>query len=180
MDINTNQRAFSTRHPPLRYPLMKLTAATAASMTVGVLLAGCSSPAATAPVPQVTVTETATATATTTPAATPTAAPAPPAPETSTQTVTQVTQVIERTVGAAPGSFGSPSRWCGGAVGVNDTTSCPFAENVASAVWRRGRSSTFSVRAYSSVTKKTYNMTCYGSIAPSVCVGGKNAKVWVY
>lgn len=159
---------------------MKYTAATAASVVIGSVLAGCSSPAATSPAPQVTVTETATATETTTPSATPTAAPAPPAPETSTQTITQVTEVVERTVGAAPGSMGSPTRWCGGSIGVNDTTSCPFAENVATAVWVRGRSSTFSVRAYSSVTKKTYTMTCYGSTSPSVCVGGKNAKVWVY
>lgn len=64
------------------------------------------------------------------------------------------------------------SRDCGDGVTAGPKTSCPFALNVRSAYG--GRSGT--VRAYSSVTRTTYAMSCTGA-STVTCTGGNDASV---
>ena len=67
----------------------------------------------------------------------------------------------------------------------NSSTSCPFAKNVADAVWEEDIGARYlTVRAYSPTTKKTYTMNCTlgsmsGSDATYKCTGGNNAVVYV-
>lgn len=62
---------------------------------------------------------------------------------------------------------------------ANSVTSCPFAESVREAYGNQSvRSSTVSVYAYSSVTGRTYLMTCSGS-AMVTCRGGNDAVVYL-
>ena len=76
--------------------------------------------------------------------------------------------------------------YCGnGGVTGNSSTSCPFAKNVADAVWEEDIGARYlTVRAYSPTTKKTYTMNCTlgsmsGSDATYKCAGGNNAVVYV-
>jgi len=71
------------------------------------------------------------------------------------------------------GSATSGSTSCGDGLSVGPNTSCPFAEAVRDNY--PGSGSSFSV--YSSVTDRTYSMSCTTS-SPHVCRGGNNATVY--
>lgn len=71
---------------------------------------------------------------------------------------------------------------CGGLVFVGPDTSCPFAENVASAYNNANNVSSsgiVTVTATSPVTGDTYTMQCSGD-SPVSCSGGNNALVVFY
>jgi hypothetical protein len=65
---------------------------------------------------------------------------------------------------------------CGGELSVNAYTSCPFAEAVEQAYYETVGSGPGVVVAYSSVTERSYSMTCSGS--PHECTGGDHAVVY--
>lgn len=66
---------------------------------------------------------------------------------------------------------------CGANISVNSTTTCAFAENVASA-YRYSNGGTTSVSAWSVVTQQYYSMYCVAGV-PVVCRGGTNAVVYI-
>lgn len=96
---------------------------------------------------------------------TPTAAGATPTP-----TPTHARSTIALPDGAA--------KACSPDVAVNSTTSCPFAQNVAAAVWAAGPMEPLRVRAHSPVTNRTYDLTCTRGEWIR-CTGGTNAIVYV-
>ncbi|MBK8437608.1 MAG: hypothetical protein IPL37_14140 [Austwickia sp.] len=75
------------------------------------------------------------------------------------------------------GSTGGGAKSCGGNISVNGTTSCSFAENVASD-WRGNGSGSSSFWSYSPVTGRTYWMQCRAGV-PTVCRGGNNAVIYI-
>jgi hypothetical protein len=68
---------------------------------------------------------------------------------------------------------------CGGTVFVGPDTSCPFAENVASAYMEAGNSGSRTVTAVSPATNQAYTMQCVDG-SPVACTGGTNAVVEFY
>lgn len=74
-----------------------------------------------------------------------------------------------------PGATGS----CGGIVFAGPSTSCQFAENVASAYTSANDSGNVTVTASSPVTGETYTLQCSGQ-SPVSCTGGTNALVVFY
>jgi hypothetical protein len=64
---------------------------------------------------------------------------------------------------------------CGGGLSVGPNTTCPFAAAVRSAYESHGPGI---VTAYSSVTGRTYSMSCSAG-SPVVCTGGNNASVYI-
>lgn len=86
--------------------------------------------------------------------------------------------VIERVPSGGGGGYVyGPSRTCESGLGVNSTTSCPFARNVWQAtIVSRGTSST---SAYSPVTGKWYNLRCSSNSTWLICRGGVNAEVFM-
>lgn len=86
--------------------------------------------------------------------------------------------------GATPGvaaerggsESGSNQTSCGGDLSVGPDTTCEFAESVQSAYRSSGGSST--VEAYSSVTNKSYEMTCVTTGTRVTCTGGVGASVY--
>jgi len=78
--------------------------------------------------------------------------------------------------------------FCGQRGGVSYTraargttiTSCPFAESVRDAVNSSGGGFPRTVRAYSPVTNRYYDMDCVGGNPVVTCTGGNDAVVYVY
>lgn len=94
-------------------------------------------------------------------------------------TVTVIERVPARGGGGGGGGgyvYG-PSRICESGLGVNSTTTCPFARNVwqATVVSRN----TYSTSAYSPVTGKWYNLRCLSNSTWLICRGGVNAEVFM-
>lgn len=77
----------------------------------------------------------------------------------------------------ASGLTGDAVTDCSPGIQVNETTSCPFALNVADAL---GTSLSGTVTAYSPTTEQWYDMTCT-AIAwdMTTCTGGRNAVVHI-
>lgn len=105
-------------------------------------------------------------------------------PEPKVVTVTKepvpTVTVIERAPAKGGGGGGyvyGPNRMCESGLGVNSTTSCPFARNVwqATSVSR----DTSSTSAYSPVTGKWYNLRCSSNQQWLICRGGVNAEVFM-
>jgi hypothetical protein len=74
--------------------------------------------------------------------------------------------------GSAPARTSGPTS-CGNGLSAGPNTSCPFASAVRENY--PGSSSSFSV--YSSVTNRSYTMSCTTG-SPHVCRGGNNATVY--
>lgn len=72
--------------------------------------------------------------------------------------------------GLVGGQACSPGLWAG------PNTSCPFAENVRDA-WYRQTWMSGTVRVFSPVTGRSYNMYCSPGDVGIVCTGGNNASV---
>jgi hypothetical protein len=68
---------------------------------------------------------------------------------------------------------------CGGLVFVGPDTTCPFAENVASAYTSANDSGNVTVTASSPATGETYTMQRSGQ-SPVSCTGGTHALVIFY
>lgn len=102
-----------------------------------------------------------------------------PAPQVVTVTKEPVATVtiVERVPSGGSNYVYGPRRMCGSSVGVNSTTSCPFARNVwqATTVSR----STSSTGAYSPVTGKWYDLRCSSNERWLICRGGVNAEVFM-
>lgn len=69
-------------------------------------------------------------------------------------------------------------RACNADVGAGSNTSCPFAQNVAAAVWAAGPANPLQVHAHSPATGRDYVMSCIRG-PWIVCKGGTNAVVYV-
>lgn len=69
-------------------------------------------------------------------------------------------------------------RTCSNGVGAGSNTSCPFALNVAAAVWAAGAADPLQVQAHSPATGRDYVMSCIRG-PWIVCKGGTNAVVYV-
>jgi hypothetical protein len=63
---------------------------------------------------------------------------------------------------------------CGAGVVVNSVTSCPFGVNTRDTYYANRQPAVVDV--YSTVTDKTYTMSCTSG-SPHVCTGGNNARV---
>jgi hypothetical protein len=74
-------------------------------------------------------------------------------------------------VAPAPAATGTS---CGAGVIVNSVTSCPFGVNTRDTYYANRQPSVVDV--YSTVTDKTYTMSCTSG-SPHVCTGGNNARV---
>jgi hypothetical protein len=75
--------------------------------------------------------------------------------------------------GAAPPAA-SAGTSCGAGVIVNSVTSCPFGVNTRDTYYANRQPAV--VEVYSTVTDKTYTMSCTSG-SPHVCTGGNNARV---
>jgi hypothetical protein len=68
---------------------------------------------------------------------------------------------------------------CSAEIGRSENTSCPFAQNVAAAVWAANSDSdSFTVKAFSPVTGKDYDLSCTRG-EWITCEGGTKAVVYV-
>lgn len=68
---------------------------------------------------------------------------------------------------------------CGEGIGVSRSTTCQFAKSVADQVRANGPDAgRFSVKAHSSTTDKDYDLQCNAGPV-TVCVGGRNAAIYV-
>lgn len=80
--------------------------------------------------------------------------------------------------GAFSGTSSAPNAMhsCEGGISASSATSCGFARRVERAYRSQIGSGTGTVRAYSPTTKKTYTMSCTGTV-PHICTGGIGASV---
>lgn len=98
---------------------------------------------------------------------------------TTTVTVTATTTAGKPTKGA--GKSKTHTKMCNDLIGVNSTTSCAFAQNVANAIAAKPPTKkSFSVRAWSPSTNKSYVVKCRAQTKFMYCTGGSNARIWVY
>lgn len=80
---------------------------------------------------------------------------------------------------AAPVVFPPPgARVCSERIAVNESTSCPFAANVAAALPTLAAGESRTITATSPTTGQTYQMTCR-LVGYVTCTGGSNAVVYV-
>lgn len=115
-----------------------------------------------------------------------TSTPSPTTSDETPQTSSSSSSTSESSTSTSTSSSSSTSatlpagvKVCGPGVGAGATTTCGFAQNVASAVRSAGKDSgTFTVGAWSPTTKKDYTLRCTASDV-TVCTGGRAAVIYV-